>query len=685
MMKLFPTLYAVLCLLLLTPGCTSPQPIYSSVSKQDYNQRRQVRGAKFRMRITPVGVATTLATAAGGAYAANEANLVRLNNDEAGDQPNEIANYAIGGVLGFGFGTLLNYVIAGQGKLKKIEDVPGGLAKWQRKFDRNSTVLANNGYTVTLMQKSVEPNYTVRTYSDVRDFYTAFPESKYKSSVFHTGALQLERDELIPLIELDPANQYAIKAKLKYQYASPTLAALTAAISKFGQLDEGIEGHALGLIRTPDNGISYYKLFGDNEYKQQAFLSSFSAEVTPALNRDFTRYYGDLYYSNINEAAAFQSVNARRNYVRYGASKESFTDVGTLTRFYRRVQAIEFPEKVEDYAVAGWDIYDQEHPRDGEAMIKHLVRETTGEALRGTGLNSGTVLENYREKLEQVVADDAYFRTDYVSGAPSNYEFDAWKSSYFYDALNVEETGKRQFMVKGYLENRSKFAAPLKLSITGKLLKTETTEFLNINLGSGTSAVGSQVANFYTPILAAGEGRDVTVFFDFGDGTLREGYNLLIQTYSELSLQDPPEYEVTVLKKPASEADLKRQMRWAKMEDPSLSDAQVIDMFGGQYNSSDYTIDLSSGDYSGDYSSDTGTSSNCACTFAMTEKDANFIGPDDYYVVMQNEEKYKYSPNDNGTYEYFDNDDILFSTTYDTFQDMVERMEEDCKSVNGCY
>ena len=193
-------------------SCVSRKPDCSYVSNADYNQRIIINNPHYRKKTNSIGIVFNIGTTAAGAYAGHEfLPLVKYKSGE-NLQNYKPANAAIGAVVGFSVGYLLNSWV---GNNKKMElDDPN---KWIKKANREYRFLKNSLNSITVINKNIEPNFRIRSFTDYTDFETLFPNSKRRDEIVaECAGKDISRNDISYIIDQNPKSESTLALKKEY-------------------------------------------------------------------------------------------------------------------------------------------------------------------------------------------------------------------------------------------------------------------------------------------------------------------------------------------------------------------------------------------------------------------------------------------------------------------------------------
>lgn len=672
-------IFIVLAFMILLSGCTTAKPIYNSLSDEDYNQRVRVTGAAYRKRVNPIGITFSIAGAVGGAYAANELGIIKTNTEDGIEVPNEIANYAIGGIVGFGLINTLNYLIGGQGKRKSINDYSGGMDRWAYKFNKDAVVIESKGNSGKLIPYWADEDYEIKEFNDTKEFYDVFPSSDRQDDIFKESIREIKRSEIPELIALDPRNFQVGRAKRAYQDRSSDMGELSLSIGKYGVLGNRIEFESVEMVHSAGDALVHYELFGDNDKGDELFMRAMESPVPSNIMSKFDRFFGNYYRAMPSDGRNTRVVQ-RRNFMQFMRNRRSISSLSSLSSLYEPYSRLSYPEKSVDFANAAWEITDEKYA-DGNKMLNALATYFTSSRVRSLGIQANQTNKAVVDKLRSIILSDIRLFNHTITDPASNGDYDTWKSSYFYDAPYISESGERKFLLRAQVRNTSKFTLPVKFVVEADLIKEYKVEIANFDLSwlisksERTSRIGYRSIDYYVPDLKPRETRDVAILFDFGKGQLRDGYNFILQATSDVYLGGLRQ-EPSLLEEKVSRRQLNLQRFWLDITSLDLPRAKINTLFGGEYDPEDYVIDLSG--YGPEYYKEQ-YGRNCGCNFEEVDVDKEFWTNDrHYFIVLRNGHEYEYSKNSDGEFTIHDGFLGFGRSAYDTFLEMVKSIEDDC-------
>lgn len=122
-------------------------------------------------------------------------------------------------------------------------------------------------------------NY-INTFSHVKAFKQAFPNSKYKNEVMGKVVNKLSRSELLQLISLYTNEPNTIVAKKRYITTANNLTDYLSAVSRFRKQAADVERTAKGFVRSSSDLKTFKSQFGrSSTYFKQAFVNAYTKDT----------------------------------------------------------------------------------------------------------------------------------------------------------------------------------------------------------------------------------------------------------------------------------------------------------------------------------------------------------------------------------------------------------------------
>jgi hypothetical protein len=258
-------------------GCVTYKADSSGLSSPDYNQRIRVTDPHYDGVLNPIGVTSMAAATIGAGYFAYNSNLIKIN-DGSNQTTSQIGNAVIGAAVGFGASYLVNRWF-GWGKTKPVYSY--NYQEWVKKANKNFVLLPDNDY-LTVMPKSTEPSYKILDKKDMKEFSETFKNSVYADSVVHRAIPQLNRDELLQLINTFPDVSTIKEAKIQYILQSKTLENIFASKELFKDVELNIEKPASELIYSLSDAKLFFKYYSKSSYSN--VIESKSAKLISSID-----------------------------------------------------------------------------------------------------------------------------------------------------------------------------------------------------------------------------------------------------------------------------------------------------------------------------------------------------------------------------------------------------------------
>lgn len=316
---------------LLLPSCLTLRPDSRSVSSPDYNGRVAVSGAHFKKKLSPIGISISIAAPLVGAGAGYMLAPIKYQNGEK-TQDLMPANVALGAIVGYATNALINRSF---GLNQQVEcNDPN---KWLRKVDRKYLVLNPSSSSFIAMPKSIEPNFQVKKWADVKDFKGAFPNSIYCNNVARNAMKNLGRSDLPNILKEFPNADCAAELKQSYiNRAENTSQAINAGYL-YSEYASQAEQKAADLVSSMQDAIDFGRAYAKSKYlesvleKVNQYADVYSNRSTlPSLIEVFANVEG----VNITKKALVNGSGTLEEYLKLGREYKDVVDVSDNAAIY---------------------------------------------------------------------------------------------------------------------------------------------------------------------------------------------------------------------------------------------------------------------------------------------------------------------------------------------------------------
>lgn len=263
-------------------SCVSSHNYVKYKSSPDKNDRVEINGAYWENKINPIGVGAIVVGTGLGAYAGSKTEIFRSYSNESHTKNNEVLNTITGGLIGFGVSSMANYLIAKQGKVKKVQDM-NQMKMWLQEYDYNLLPLSGSFDSYTVGNLNSKQTFTAYKYSDVKDFITLFGNNS---------------DETVRFVERSISNisRKDLPALLQDFKNAPTDLIVKKYIEKSINLDEAIEANR----RFPNNaGLAESTAF--NFVNDIHTMDSFLSEFKNSKHKSLLCEKGLTYVKNVSD------------------------------------------------------------------------------------------------------------------------------------------------------------------------------------------------------------------------------------------------------------------------------------------------------------------------------------------------------------------------------------------------
>lgn len=576
----------VFCLLLLS-SCASYRPVASSYSTPDYNQRIQVKGAKFKKTPNAIGVTVGVGLPVAGAVGGYYLGLVKDYTIEEGRVSSPVKNVVLGALVGTGL-SAISSAIAGYGK-----HADGDLRTWARKAG-DYILVRESGNDIVLISPSAESNYIVKNLQDVRDFALAFPDSPNTERVIDMALACLPRENMPALVELFPRSPSMDKMAGRYIVESQSFAELDEALKRYPSYSINREQLYLERIKNGTDAISFKKMFPSSRFSRQAVVSAFAARNDKSVMEKMAKAFGEdikLKASDLREA----TQSHRKNYYEGMYNLASCKDMKQFGTFNDNYSWLTFTGKSEVVLDRAWALAER-NCKKGSEMLSQMGTIVGTNYGQGIGINAAVLNQYVKKKYEEAVKRDVEVLSIKVINSISD-EFKRWKSASY--AAGVVGQNEVSYLIYGEVKNNSRFDLPLSLSFGGVLYqKVSAGSFMDGLVAWADRIQGKQqpsnkrvvsmltISDYLIPVLEAGTSCIYATQVTLKEQTLKSlglssaagGGNLgdIVKLSAELALEDVKVHAAFTENTPTQE-QVKRQSEWQALAKNGLPAGKLMD------------------------------------------------------------------------------------------------------------
>jgi hypothetical protein len=662
--------------------CTSTRPIERSISTPDYNGRQVARNAQFEQKLNGVGIGMTIGATAAGAVAGYQSGIIKYNNDEHQQVDNPVGGAIVGALVGFGTASLTNYLIYGQGKRTRLR-TKSDYELWANKYDKNFSYVTGNGNALTVIDRRLEAQFSAKSLEDARHFFGVFPQSPYRDRIFRQAMDVVAWAEIPDLVSLHPSGQYATDAKNLYYKNSGSLTQFKRAENTYPDLANRWEEKAVNLVESYDDARWVLSKYPSTSRKKALFINSLSTTYQSGEGQDMENLIGNATRLSAIDLRS-KPVSYARNYMQILEELEDPTTITSLNTLYKDYDWVQFPGRQRTFLRKAWDLSYRKYS-NGDKLLEMISGLPNQQDYSHLNLNSRQVSAFLTQQLQREARKNVSLYNLKTKGPNSNGDFDNWRSSFFYDALYVNEVGELKFLYHGTVRNGSKFTLPLEIEFTGEYIATVDAEILNIRMSDIARFFGVAVDNkvkmgestrsVFIPEMKPGESKPFAVLFDLGKGSVKQGVNIIgLQAYYEGDLANV-NYRVDLLDKSVSARQINQQRHWMSMINQSMPTTKVKELFGNEYDPDNYIFELpTSNDYREWYGSD------CGCNLVDDKVDSDWLTgrTGDYFLVLENGMEVRYTYSSDGRFEIYDGFMGLGRSKFKTYRELVTSAIRDC-------
>ncbi len=343
-------------ILFLNSGCATYRPNSNKVSGPDNNGKYKISEPHYKKTPNALGItAVSASTIAGGYLGYQSHTITYYQNGEK--QHLQYADAAIGALVGFTTSYILNRLIGGVGKTKKMKD-PN---KWMQKSKINDEYnIVNPTYDAfTIIDKSYESKFKPKNYKDIKEFDYAFgAQSQYLDNTLIQALPYLSRNEVMLVINKYPKTKSIDKIKYDYIDKSENVTDLFLAKHKFSDINYDYISKTQTLIRNTNDFLVFNQDYPDKSFDNGLFLKIIQSETDKSLLEKFI----DLDIIKQNDDILFQS---KKRYITLSSNVQElqnainkyedvfsmrypdFMDVDTSIAFYTKVISnLDIDEKI---------------------------------------------------------------------------------------------------------------------------------------------------------------------------------------------------------------------------------------------------------------------------------------------------------------------------------------------------
>lgn len=243
---------------LVANACATLKPTASSVSSPDYNQRVTVSSPSYVASRSVFSYLVDFGLPVAGAVGGWALGPVVTATPE-GVAPSAAGSAAIGALVGTGL-TYLSTKISGYGNRKEVTDIDRWLRGAQGK---DYIVLSWNGSTLRVIDPSAEMNYTVKNFTDVEDFATAFPGSSYTTRVVEQAisVCGKSRESMLRLEQLFPNASNLNNIRLATLRSCSTFSQIDDYLRRYPELKGESEAVYANAVSTPSEAQVFHTKF----------------------------------------------------------------------------------------------------------------------------------------------------------------------------------------------------------------------------------------------------------------------------------------------------------------------------------------------------------------------------------------------------------------------------------------
>lgn len=270
-----------LTILVLLSSCTVYKPDSSGVSKADYNQRVEVSNPYFEKDLTIIGHTSFLVGATGGAFVGySMGQNAKMFSEFTPDQQKtaSIGSAVLGAFVGYSTAYLLNN-ISGWGN-KKYNPNP---KDWIKKTNKDMLVLMATSNKFNLINKNVEPTFTVKNIQDARDYSLVFKNSSHQNRVIDQGSTVLPRTDLIEFVNIYSTDPNISKAKFSFLEKSNGFDEILDAKIRYPIVKTDAEPKLVRNISTVSNLSDFKKHYSSSPQMNEAILKAMNSNSSDQL------------------------------------------------------------------------------------------------------------------------------------------------------------------------------------------------------------------------------------------------------------------------------------------------------------------------------------------------------------------------------------------------------------------
>jgi hypothetical protein len=270
-------------------GCYTLKPS-GTLSSPDYNQRVSVTNANFKKKNNILGISLNIGGATAGGILGYSSNLIKQQT-ETGQNPNYIANTAIGAFGGYAISYLINQ-LCGLNKVIPVQD-PND---WIKKVNSHYVLMDGYGTNFEIINSKVEKDYFVHNFNDVLEFKNVFPRSEYTEKMLGRTLNVLPKSDIPRLLDIYPNSSLTNKFELEYLSHCNTINDCIEAGNRFSGIKDQADLKASKMVDSWEKFEKYNSGFSSSRNMNDVVCS-----IIDGANN----------YNSKNKAAFFEKIKSK--------------------------------------------------------------------------------------------------------------------------------------------------------------------------------------------------------------------------------------------------------------------------------------------------------------------------------------------------------------------------------------
>ncbi|HRN35178.1 MAG TPA: hypothetical protein PLC76_13565 [Saprospiraceae bacterium] len=311
--------YSIFFAFSLLQSCTTSKPIADRIESFDYNERSVIVNPSYTKVLNPVGVSALIGGTIAGSYLGNkyspfdESYKINRNIDPYG--------LALGALSGYSI-TYLLIRATGLGKTFQATDK----GKWLNQTKSNLRLISSTNNTINVIKSNIEPNYSIREYNDLIQFFDLFRNSSYNDKVLKEALnIPLTSEQLDYIItNLIDNSEIKLLYKQRYLTSSKSIDELLIAVERYGNCNLEIEVIAKNLVKTETDFLTFLTYFPHSNFieeiidvvKNELSFKTLQSIIETNISQPYINKLVSVLFSKIDDLAALRAYSKKyQNYI----------------------------------------------------------------------------------------------------------------------------------------------------------------------------------------------------------------------------------------------------------------------------------------------------------------------------------------------------------------------------------